>query len=52
MRLPKWLRIKVLIEISIKVSGSLRLTPHWIACAILLLYYLLTHGHGNLPIHL
>jgi hypothetical protein len=51
MKLPKWLRVKVLVEISIKVSGSLRVTPHGIAWAILLLYCLLTHGLGNLPAH-
>jgi hypothetical protein len=51
MRLPKWLRIKVLVEISIKVTGSLTITPHRIAWAILLLYWLLTHGLGNLPVH-
>ena len=52
MKLPKWLRIKVLVEISIKVSGSLRVTPHGIALAILLLYCLLVHDLGNLPVHL
>lgn len=51
MKLPKWLRVKVLVEISIKVSGSLRVTPHGIALAILLLCCLLTHGQGNLPVH-
>jgi hypothetical protein len=51
MRLPKWLRIKVLVEISIKVTGSLRVTPHSVAWVILLLYCLLTHGLGNLPVH-
>ena len=52
MKLPKWLRIKVLVEISIKVSGSLRVTPRGIAWAILLLYCLLVHDLGNLPVHL
>lgn len=51
MRMPKWLCVKVRIEISLKVSAALRLTPHWIAWAILLLYCLLTHGLGNLPVH-
>lgn len=51
MKLPKWLRIRMLVEIRIKVSGSLRVTPHWIAWAILLICYLLTHGLGNLPVH-
>lgn len=51
MRMPKWLRVKVRVEVSVKVSAALRVAPYWIAWAILLLYCLLTHGQGNLPVH-
>jgi len=51
MRMPKWLCVKVSVEISVKVSAALRVTLPWITWAILLLGYLSTHSLGNLPVH-
>jgi hypothetical protein len=50
MRKPKWLRVTATVKISVKVSTVLSMSPHWIG-TFLLVYYLLTHGQGVLPVH-
>ena len=50
MKMPPWLRVRVSVEITIKVSIALRLSPHVIGWAILIGSYVLTRGQGHLPV--
>ena len=50
MKMPSWLRVRVSVEITIKVSIALRLSPHVIGWTILIGSYVLTRSHGHLPI--
>jgi hypothetical protein len=49
MRKPKWLRIKVDIDIKVKVSTILWLL-HWVGWVVLITHYVLTRGQGSLPV--
>lgn len=50
MKMPAWLRIKVSVEVTIKTSIMLRLSPHVIGWSILIGSYVLTRGQGHLPL--
>jgi hypothetical protein len=50
MKKPKWLDISV--RLRLLVSGHVRVTSHGIGLTILLVYYVLTHDLGQLPIHI
>jgi hypothetical protein len=50
MKMPAWLRVKVNVEIAMKVSIALRLSPHLIGWTILIGSYVLTHGQGHLSV--
>ena len=50
MKMPTWLHVKVSVEISIKGSIVLRLSPHVIGWSILIGSYVLTRGQGHLPL--
>lgn len=50
MKMPSWLRIKVRIELAVKVSMVLRWSPHVIGWSALIGYYALTRGQGHLPL--
>jgi hypothetical protein len=49
MRKPKWLRIKVDIDIKVKTSTVLWLL-HWAGWVVLITHYVLTRGQGSLPV--
>jgi hypothetical protein len=50
MKMPGWLRVKVSVEVAIKVSIALRLSPHVIGWTVLIGSYVLTRSQGHLPV--
>lgn len=50
MKMPTWLRVKVSVQIAIKMSIAMRVSPHVIGWTILIGSYVLTRGQGHLPI--
>ena len=50
MQTPRWLRVKISVNVAIKVSIALRLSPHVICWTMLIGSYVLARVQGHLPV--